>query len=94
MSKQTQKRRRDGQASLDGQKHQLASVRHSGGSMQAATTVDEPAVSRHTARAVAGPTHEQIAVRAYQVWEAHGRPVGTDREDWMEAEQILHADAR
>ena len=39
------------------------------------------------------PTHHQIAVRAYQLWEENGRPDGTDREDWFEAERQLRATA-
>ncbi|HEX8204054.1 MAG TPA: DUF2934 domain-containing protein [Isosphaeraceae bacterium] len=32
---------------------------------------------------------EQIAVRAYEIWIAHGRPEGTDVADWLEAERQL-----
>ncbi len=39
------------------------------------------------------PTHEQIAVRAYQLWEARGRPASTDRDDWLEAERQLQCQA-
>lgn len=41
----------------------------------------------------AGPAHERIAARAYQLWEAQGRPEGTDREHWFEAERQLRAEA-
>lgn len=34
-------------------------------------------------------THEQIAVRAYELWVARGEPVGDGREDWFEAERQL-----
>jgi hypothetical protein len=31
----------------------------------------------------------QIAVRAYENWEARGKPAETDREDWFEADRQL-----
>lgn len=34
-------------------------------------------------------THEQIAVRAHALWEADGRPHGTDWEHWFEAQRQL-----
>lgn len=36
-----------------------------------------------------GPTHEQIALRAYENWVARGGPAGSDWEDWFEAERQL-----
>jgi hypothetical protein len=35
---------------------------------------------------------ERIAVKAYQIWEANGRPAGSDRDDWFEAERLLRAE--
>ena len=32
---------------------------------------------------------EQVAVRAYHLWQSRGEPFGTDREDWLEAERQL-----
>ena len=38
---------------------------------------------------------KEIAARAYQIWEASGRPNGRDREHWLRAEQeLLQAAAR
>lgn len=37
------------------------------------------------------PSGEQIAIRAYQLWHSRGKPSGTDREDWLEAERQLAA---
>jgi hypothetical protein len=34
-------------------------------------------------------TPEQIAILAYEIWVARGRPHGTDLEDWYEAERQL-----
>jgi hypothetical protein len=36
-------------------------------------------------------TPEQIAVRAYEIWLANGKPDGTQQRDWFEAERQLHA---
>jgi len=36
-----------------------------------------------------GPTHEEIAIRAYELYEASGRPEGRDGEHWLEAEREL-----
>ena len=39
------------------------------------------------------PSSEQIAIYAYHLWLARGKPVGTDRDDWLEAERQLAASA-
>jgi hypothetical protein len=36
---------------------------------------------------------EKIAMRAYEKWCQRGRPVGTDVQDWVEAERELQAEA-
>ena len=36
-------------------------------------------------------SHEQIAIHAYHRWLERGKPNGTDREDWFEAERQLAA---
>lgn len=35
------------------------------------------------------PTHDDIARRAYQLYEERGREHGGDREDWFQAEREL-----
>jgi hypothetical protein len=35
------------------------------------------------------PTHDDIAQRAYALWEARGRPEGSPQVDWFRAEQEL-----
>jgi hypothetical protein len=35
--------------------------------------------------------HEEIAVLAYSLWEARGRPDGTPEVDWLAAERELNA---
>jgi hypothetical protein len=56
-----------------------------------ATNGVEPATSPSPGQTQATPTpsHEEIELRAYQIWVDRGRPEGTDREDWFEAERQL-----
>jgi hypothetical protein len=37
----------------------------------------------------AGPSHEEIARRAYQLWEERGGPHGSPEEDWHRAQREL-----
>jgi hypothetical protein len=53
----------------------------------AATPIPEPAAPQ--ARPVAPPTSEEIAARAYQLWESRGCQGGSQEEDWFTAEQML-----
>ena len=39
------------------------------------------------------PSSEAIAFRAYYLWLGRGQPVGTDWDDWLEAERQLVASA-
>ncbi len=39
------------------------------------------------------PSSEQIAIHAYYLWLTRGQPVGTDWDDWLEAERRLAASA-
>jgi hypothetical protein len=51
----------------------------------------KPAANGHkrtTARRLP-PTFEQIAVRAYEIWEARAGGPGTEVEDWLLAEREL-----
>jgi hypothetical protein len=41
---------------------------------------------------MATPDHQQIAERAYRIWEQQGRPQGLDREHWEQAQRELQAD--
>jgi hypothetical protein len=38
--------------------------------------------------------HEKIAMRAYEKWCKRGRPQGTDKQDWVEAEAELRAESK
>jgi Protein of unknown function (DUF2934) len=37
--------------------------------------------------------HEKIAMRAYQKWVQRGCPQGTEKQDWLEAEAEIKAEA-
>src|SRR3954452_9832949 len=37
-----------------------------------------------------GPSPEQIAARAYELWVRRGSPEGAGHEDWLEAERQLN----
>ena len=50
---------------------------------------DKPDVYEVTA--VTGPSHAEIALRAYELWEERGRGYGFDEEDWYLAERQLQA---
>jgi hypothetical protein len=36
--------------------------------------------------------HEKIAMRAFEKWCKRGRPHGTEKQDWLEAEAELRAE--
>jgi hypothetical protein len=49
------------------------------------------AASRSGAKAVPKEySPDQVAQLAYEFWEARGRPIGTDLEDWFQAERRLN----
>ena len=37
------------------------------------------------------PTPDQIATRAYEIWETSGRPEGCDMDHWLQAEAEILA---
>jgi hypothetical protein len=39
------------------------------------------------------PTHDEIAERAYKIWQDRGCPKGIDNETWLEAERQLGENA-
>lgn len=47
------------------------------------------AVIEATQEQTGTPVHEEIARRAYAIWEARGRADGFAEQDWLEAEQQL-----
>lgn len=51
----------------------------------------EPLRPQETQRAgmSSGLAHDQIAKRAREIWERHGRPHGEEEKNWREAEDEL-----
>ena len=39
-----------------------------------------------------GTRHEDIALRAYYLWEERGSPIGSPEEDWFRAEQEIRSE--
>lgn len=37
--------------------------------------------------------HDQIAAKAYEIWQTKGRPLGQDEQNWREAEAALKQEA-
>ncbi len=44
-----------------------------------------------TATKTTGISLDKIAARAYQIWQANGRPDGHDQDHWFQAERELRA---
>jgi len=49
-------------------------------------------MSSPTAAEIGAPTlsDEEIAFKAYALWEYRGRPLGSPEEDWFRAREELH----
>jgi DUF2934 family protein len=60
-------------------------VRPPGGAARSA-----PSTHREASRADRLPAHEEIAVRAYEIYLSRGGSPGWDLDDWLEAERQLH----
>lgn len=93
MSAQTQIKSRRRKASSTSHMSELTTFCPSSRSMQPAAIPGEVPMSFSTVGDAWPASHEQIARRAYQIWEANGRPAGTDCEDWFEAEGLLRVEA-
>jgi hypothetical protein len=62
------------------------------GKVQAAAPRAETGKPKAAAPPAGGAVpHEKIAERAYQIWQASGRPDGHDQEHWFQAERELRA---
>jgi hypothetical protein len=46
----------------------------------------------HEQPTTSGPTHDEIAERAYEIFLARGATHGKDAEDWIHAEKALQAE--
>src|SRR5438552_13551905 len=52
------------------------------------------AMAKEFGKATNGPTHEEIAERAYEIFEKSGRKPGHDLENWLAAESQLATNRR
>jgi len=94
MGKRTQIKGQQQPKPSTSEKHEVVPVRPSSGSLQRAAAPIEATAPHSPSGEGARPRHERIAERAYKLWEARGKPAGTDRENWFEAERLLRAEAR
>ncbi len=51
-----------------------------------------PSVPQQQSNASMSIPRDKIAMRAYEKWCKRGRPHGSDKQDWMEAEMELKAE--
>jgi len=51
-------------------------------------------IMQRTAKAYVAPTREEIARRAYQIWEQEGQPKGHESAHWLKAEAELVAERK
>jgi hypothetical protein len=49
------------------------------------------AVSPDTNHQPCVPSHEMVAKRAFEIWQRHGCPQGTEFHDWLAAEAELRS---
>jgi hypothetical protein len=94
MSKPTQTHKQEMPAAPPSQKKQPAPAPPPNSPLPRPAAAKEVPTPRSPSAAGQRPTQEQIAARAYQLWERKGKPAGTDRDDWYEAERLLTAEAR
>jgi hypothetical protein len=51
--------------------------------------------ARPSVHVVEGPSHQEIAARAFSLFEARGASAGQDLDDWLRAErELLHERSR
>ena len=93
MIAQTQIKGRRRKTSSTSRKSEPTTSCSSSRSLQRAAIPAMVPMSLSTVVEAAPPSHEQIATRAYQIWEANGRPSDTDLEDWFEAEGLVRVEA-
>jgi len=62
--------------------------------MPKSTQSPAPKTKKAAAKIASKPTHEQIAMRAYEIYLERGCTPGDPMQDWLRAEQELSAPAR
>ena len=63
-----------------------------GSSGTATATAPRPTIAKTPSAKAGGPTYEQIAQRAQEIWMKKGCLPGQDEQNWLEAERQLKAD--
>ena len=56
---------------------------------RAATTANNPGPHANTECAMSVPSDEEVARKAYALWENRGKPFGSPDEDWYKAQKEL-----
>jgi hypothetical protein len=69
----------------------MANVQRTQSSAQQAKRKAAPAAAKQATEAKRTPTSDEVAARAYAIWEENGCPEGTEQEDWYQAERELAA---
>lgn len=59
------------------------------GTRQPQPAPEKPAKATASVPAPAPPTHNEIAIKAFEIWIAKGRPIGQDQVNWQEAKEAL-----
>ncbi len=65
------------------------SAKHSPSGGRTATVQQQAISSKLNLKQKATPTRNQIAARAYQIWQENGSRHGRDELDWLQAESEL-----
>lgn len=92
MSKRTNAKGRQSQASPPSRKDKAASARPAGALEPRAASAADTSAALTGGKRQTGPSQEQIAARAYQLWEAQWKPEGSNQKNWFEAERQLRAE--
>ena len=92
MSKRGNAKGRQSRASSASRKDKAAPARTAGGAEPRAVPAEQTPAGLTGAERGIGPSHEQIAARAYELWQAQGKPEGDDLANWYEAERQLRTE--
>jgi hypothetical protein len=90
----TKGRQSQSRASSASRKDKDAPARTAGGEEPQAVSAAETSAGRTGVESGIGPSHQHIAARAYELWQAQGRPEGNDLANWYEAERQLRTATR
>lgn len=77
-----------------GKQDHLTAHEHSRQALEHANEPPLHARAAKTGHSLTAVSYEDIAARAYQLWQAKGRPAGSAQEDWLRAVEELRSEAR